>query len=243
MTDKEQRLRRKSLDGGAETGRKSRKRGRDTIHAGDGDDGQATYEVKYQCQSCHTIGGSGGYVGPYPKQCRQLAHTGVNQAWLRNPQALQADTIEPKRNFTDDEIRALTAYLMTLRAGISPQTSKSAANVRTVARESAMKSKISFVAMLLASVMCAAALNGCKKSAAAIKPDEAFGAYDAEADWNDSAKLTNLGYQDRRASGIFYQYCVWCHADASPPGPSNRSNLTPVPALMNDGEKLERRKR
>jgi len=31
---------------------------------------------------------------------------------------------------------------------------------------------------------------------------------------------------------------VWCHADATPAGPSNRSNLTPTPPLLNDGEKL-----
>ena len=101
-----------------------------------------------------------------------------------------------------------------------------------------MKSKLVLVVMLVAGVMCAAALNGCKKSAAAIKPDEAFGAYDMEADWNDATKLTNLGYQESQGKRIFYQYCVWCHADASPAGPSNRSNLTPVPPLLNDGEKL-----
>jgi cytochrome c1 len=43
------------------------------------------------------------------------------EAWLRNPQALVPDSIEPRRNFTDEEITALTAYLMTLRAGIKPQ--------------------------------------------------------------------------------------------------------------------------
>ncbi len=26
--------------------------------------GKQLYEVKYQCQSCHTIGSTGGYVGP-----------------------------------------------------------------------------------------------------------------------------------------------------------------------------------
>src|SRR5260370_6732187 len=26
--------------------------------------GKQLYEVKYQCESCHTIGGAGGYVGP-----------------------------------------------------------------------------------------------------------------------------------------------------------------------------------
>ncbi|HXU08289.1 MAG TPA: cytochrome c, partial [Blastocatellia bacterium] len=32
--------------------------------------------------------------------------------------------------------------------------------------------------------------------------------------------------------------CVWCHAEATPAGPSNRSNVTPTPPLFNDGETL-----
>src|SRR5271165_2290670 len=101
-----------------------------------------------------------------------------------------------------------------------------------------MKSKSLSAAMLLAGVICGVVLGGCKKAAPGVKPDEAFGAYDTEADWNDSTKGTNLGYQESQGKRIFYQYCVWCHADASPAGPSNRSNLTPVPPLLNDGEKL-----
>ncbi len=101
-----------------------------------------------------------------------------------------------------------------------------------------MKPKIILVAMLLAGVICAVALGGCKNSAPTVTPDQAFGAYDTEPDWNDSSKPTNLGYQESQGKRIFYQYCVWCHADASPAGPSNRSNLTPVPPLLNDGEKL-----
>jgi mono/diheme cytochrome c family protein len=101
-----------------------------------------------------------------------------------------------------------------------------------------MKSKLLLGAMLVASVICAAILGGCRKAATTVKPDEAFGAYDTEADWNDSTKLTNLGYQESQGKRIFYQYCVWCHADASPAGPSNRNNLAPVPPLLTDGEKL-----
>ncbi len=100
-----------------------------------------------------------------------------------------------------------------------------------------MKSKLILAAMFVASVICAVALSGCKK-AAAVKPDDAFGAYDTEADWNDATKIIKLGYQESQGKRIFYQYCVWCHADASPAGPSNRSNLTPVPPVLNDGEKL-----
>ena len=86
-------------------------------------------------------------------------------------------------------------------------------------------------------LFCAVALSGCRRTAA-IKPNEAFGVYDTEADWNDSQKLVKLGYQESQGKRIFYQYCVWCHADASPAGPSNRSNLSPAPPLLNDGEKL-----
>jgi mono/diheme cytochrome c family protein len=87
-------------------------------------------------------------------------------------------------------------------------------------------------------LLAAISLSACKKGAEPVKPVQTFGAYDTEADWNDSTKLVNLGYQDAQGKRIFYQYCVWCHADATPAGPSNRSNLTPVPPLLNDGDKL-----
>jgi mono/diheme cytochrome c family protein len=101
-----------------------------------------------------------------------------------------------------------------------------------------MKCKLLAVAFLVGCVLSVLALAGCRKSAAEVKPDTAFGAYDTEPDWNDATKLTKLGYQESQGKRVFYQYCVWCHADSSPAGPSNRSNLTPVPPLLNDGEKL-----
>jgi len=94
--------------------------------------GKALYQTKYQCQSCHTIGGMGGYVGPNLNNAGNWLTPAWIEAWLRNPQALQPGTIEPRRDFTDDEIRDLTAYLMTLRVGIKSQTTKSAANARSV---------------------------------------------------------------------------------------------------------------
>jgi len=100
-----------------------------------------------------------------------------------------------------------------------------------------MKLKIPMMALFAASVPGLLVLSGCKK-AAAVNPEVAFGAYDTEPDWNDSTKLINLGYQESQGKRVFYQYCVWCHADATPAGPSNRSNVTPMPPLMNDGEKL-----
>jgi cytochrome c1 len=48
------------------------------------------------------------------------------EAWLRNPQALVPAAIEPRRAFTDDEIEALTAYLLTLRQTAKPVAAKGA---------------------------------------------------------------------------------------------------------------------
>ncbi|HMD09631.1 MAG TPA: cytochrome c, partial [Candidatus Acidoferrum sp.] len=83
--------------------------------------GKQLYEVKYQCQSCHTIGGTGGYVGPNLNNAGGWLTPAWVEAWLKNPQSLIPDTIEPRRSFTEDEVKALTAYLMTLRQSIKPQ--------------------------------------------------------------------------------------------------------------------------
>jgi len=101
-----------------------------------------------------------------------------------------------------------------------------------------MKSQLLLTVLLSGSILCAVLTSGCKKTATAVKPDQAFGAYDTEPDWNEGTKLVNLGYLESQGKRVFYQYCVWCHAEATPAGPSNRSNLTPVPPLLNDGEKL-----
>jgi nitric oxide reductase subunit C len=96
--------------------------------------GKQLYEVKYQCQSCHTIGGSGGYVGPNLNNAGGWLTPAWIKAWLKNPQALVPDTIEPRRNFTDQEVQALTAYLLTLRAGIKPQKAARLSAAHTLAQ-------------------------------------------------------------------------------------------------------------
>jgi mono/diheme cytochrome c family protein len=95
--------------------------------------GKLLYEVKYQCQSCHTIGSSGGYVGPDLSNAGNWLTPAWIAAWLRNPQALVPGTIEPKRSLTEDEIQSLTAYLVTLRQ--SAKSSTSATVNRSSARE------------------------------------------------------------------------------------------------------------
>ena len=78
----------------------------------------------------------------------------------------------------------------------------------------------------------------CRRPAESVKTDPLLKAYDTEVDWTDPQHVIPLNYQQAQGKRIFYQQCVWCHADATPAGPSNRSNLTPVPPLLNDGAVL-----
>ena len=92
---------------------------------------------------------------------------------------------------------------------------------------------------LLATLAFCAVMVPCVCRQTAAAQDEAVRkAYDVEPDWNDQQRLIPLNYQQAKGKRVFYQYCVWCHADATPAGPSNRSNLSPVPVLMNDGTAL-----
>jgi mono/diheme cytochrome c family protein len=75
-----------------------------------------------------------------------------------------------------------------------------------------------------------------RKPTLATKPQ--LKAYDVEQDWNDPQRSILLNYQQAQGKRIFYTSCVWCHADATPAGPSNRSNVTPTPPLLNDGNVL-----
>ena len=83
-----------------------------------------------------------------------------------------------------------------------------------------------------------AVLVACHSTRPPQKPDLLRDAYSTEADWNNSDHLIPLDYEQSQGKRLFYVYCVWCHADSTPAGPSNRYNLNPVPALINDGKVL-----
>lgn len=94
-------------------------------------------------------------------------------------------------------------------------------------------------ALLFSAVLGFALLAGCaRKSAPATKIDPLQNAYSSEADWDDAQRVIPLNYQQAQGKRIFYEQCVWCHADQTPAGPSNRSNVTPPPPLWNDGATL-----
>jgi mono/diheme cytochrome c family protein len=81
-------------------------------------------------------------------------------------------------------------------------------------------------------------LPACSRKPAAAKPDPFLQAYRVVQDANDPQHLIPLDYQQAQGARVFQCNCVWCHADATPAGPSNRSNLTPTPPLLNDGATL-----
>lgn len=67
-----------------------------------------------------------------------------------------------------------------------------------------------------------------------------FGSYGSEVDWNNPDRILPLDYKQDQGKRVFYQQCVWCHSDTTPAGPSNRSNVSPDPPLMNDGNILNK---
>jgi mono/diheme cytochrome c family protein len=69
---------------------------------------------------------------------------------------------------------------------------------------------------------------------------ESYGSYGSETDWNDPNRILPLDYNQDQGRRVFYEHCVWCHADTTPAGPSNRSNVSPDPPLMNDGNILNK---
>jgi len=85
---------------------------------------------------------------------------------------------------------------------------------------------------------CMILLASCQKKSPEATTDPLSNAYDMEVDWTDPQRVIPLNYEQSQGKRIFYAYCVWCHADSTPAGPSNRSNLNPVPPLGNDGSEL-----
>jgi mono/diheme cytochrome c family protein len=77
--------------------------------------GRQIYYSKYDCQSCHILDvkKDKGYIGPTLTQAGSRLTAAWVFAWLKDPQGLRPGTMEPNRHMSDDDARALTAFLMT----------------------------------------------------------------------------------------------------------------------------------
>ena len=92
--------------------------------------GRELFYGKFACQSCHIVDSAKdkGYVGPTLSQ----AGARLTPAWifqyLKDPQALRPGTFEPNQHISDDDARALTAFLSSLRGAGSKARTASAAH-------------------------------------------------------------------------------------------------------------------
>jgi len=76
--------------------------------------GRQLFYSKYACQGCHIVDvkADKGYIGPTLTSVGSRLTAAWVYHWLKNPQALRAGTVEPNRNLSDDDAKALTAFLM-----------------------------------------------------------------------------------------------------------------------------------
>jgi mono/diheme cytochrome c family protein len=75
--------------------------------------GRRLFEEK-GCIGCHAVGGKGGNIGPALDQVGQRHDSQWIISHFRNPQAISPGTVMPQFNFTEQETRALTEFLLSL---------------------------------------------------------------------------------------------------------------------------------
>jgi len=87
--------------------------------------GKQLFYSKYGCQSCHIVDSKAdkGYVGPTLTQVGSRLNPAWIYHWLKNPQALRPGTTEPNRGMSDEDARALTAFLI-MQKGTAKQEVK-----------------------------------------------------------------------------------------------------------------------
>ena len=91
--------------------------------------GRELFYGKYSCQSCHIVDSAKdkGYIGPALWSVgSRLTPMWIYQ-WLKNPQALRPGVLEPNQHMSDDDARALTAFLSSLKSMGKPGTKTAAA--------------------------------------------------------------------------------------------------------------------
>jgi mono/diheme cytochrome c family protein len=86
--------------------------------------------------------------------------------------------------------------------------------------------------------LCSVFLTACGRKPAAVQTEPFLKAYTVVPDASNPQRMIQLNYQQAQGARVYQADCVWCHADTTPAGPSNRSNVTPTPPLINDGATL-----
>jgi cbb3-type cytochrome oxidase cytochrome c subunit len=88
--------------------------------------GKQLFYGKYSCQGCHIVDTKNdeGYIGPTLTNVGSRLNAAWIYQWMRNPQALRAGTAEPNRAMSDEDARALTAFLISQKSGVKQEVAK-----------------------------------------------------------------------------------------------------------------------
>jgi mono/diheme cytochrome c family protein len=88
--------------------------------------GRQLFYGKYSCQGCHIVDTNTdkGYIGPTLTQVGLRLTAAWIYQWMKNPQSLRQGTAEPNRAMSDDDARAMTAFLMSQKGGAKPEVAK-----------------------------------------------------------------------------------------------------------------------
>jgi cytochrome c553 len=80
--------------------------------------GKELFYGKYACQSCHIVDSANdkGYIGPALWSVGARLNAAWIYRWLKDPQALRPGSLEPNQRISDDDARALTAFLSSLQS-------------------------------------------------------------------------------------------------------------------------------
>jgi cytochrome c1 len=88
--------------------------------------GKQLFYGKYSCQGCHIVDTKTdkGYIGPTLTQVGSRLTAAWIYQWMKNPQALRPGTIEPNRAMSDEDARALTAFLISQKGSGTQEAAK-----------------------------------------------------------------------------------------------------------------------
>src|SRR5450631_296213 len=88
--------------------------------------GKQLFYGKYSCQGCHIVDTKTdkGYIGPTLTYVGSRLTAAWIFQWMKNPQALRPGTAEPNRAMSDEDARALTAFLISQKGGAKQEVAK-----------------------------------------------------------------------------------------------------------------------
>ena len=90
--------------------------------------GKQLYANKFGCNACHRVGDTGGIVGPALDRAGVRLNSTWVFRWVKYPQAMKSETRMPNLGLNDDDAKAVTMYLATLRAPAPEKPIQEASN-------------------------------------------------------------------------------------------------------------------